>query len=342
MDVTEIVTELTGKGLHLETYGGNIRIWPKEKLTKEDRDLVKAFKKPLLNMLDPQDENSRSERSEHSEPNFKVFSREKEHIDDGYTFFSENKVKTNVHNVHYVHSSSSEGPETNVHNVHDVHAFETFLDRPEINVHDVHPQEKYELRQLGAWYFSEGPSGFNPHGDYSEYDPGTHKSALNMLNLVRDLTWPDFEVYVDGSLITLKRVKEKYFPRRITIEWERFVDWWETLGSYPPPGTSFRAFSEEIADQIVTRWKEISKKVNKEFLKDFDYYQIAAFKDRVFVSQTRFIPGGPDPEELHLLKAEASKKIEIELELKRESTEKLLGLKEELGKKFTDIVGKKN
>ena len=140
MDVTEIVTELTDKGLHLETYGGNIRIWPKEKLTKEDRDLVKAFKKPLLDILDPQDENSRSERSEHSEPNFKVFSREKEHTDDGYTFFSENKVKINVHNVHYVHSSSSERPETNVHDVHhvhdvhdvhDVHAFETFLDRPD-------------------------------------------------------------------------------------------------------------------------------------------------------------------------------------------------------------------
>ena len=149
MDVTEIVTELTGKGLHLETYGGNIRIGPKEKLTNEVRDLVKAFKKPLLDMLDLQDENPRSERSEHREPNFKVFSREKEHTDDGYTSFSENKVKTNVHNVHYVHSSSSEGPETNVH-----------------NVHDVHPQDNYELRQLGAWYFSEGPSGFDPHGDY--------------------------------------------------------------------------------------------------------------------------------------------------------------------------------
>ena len=333
MDVTEIVTELTGKGLHLETYGGNIRIWPKEKLTKEDRDLVKEFKKPLLDMLDLQEDHQRSERSEHREPSFKVFSREKEHTDDGYTSFSENKVKINVHNVHDVHSSSSEGPEINVHNVHDVHAFETFLDRPEINVHDVHPQEKYELRQLGARYFSEGPSGFNPHGDYSEYDPGTHKSALNMLNLVRDLTWPDFEVYVDGSLITLKRVKEKYFPRRITIEWERFVDWWETLGSYPPPGTSFRAFSEEIADQIVARWKEISKKVNKEFLKDFDNYHIEAFQDRVFVSQTRFIPGGPDSDELHLLKTEAANKLEIELELTRDSAEKLVGFKEEFSEK---------
>ena len=312
MDVTEIVTELTGKGLHLDTYGGNIRIWPKEKLTKEDRDLVKAFKKPLLDMLDPQDENSRSERSEHSEPNFKVFSREKEHIDDGYTSFSENKVKTNVHNVHYVHSSSSEGPETNVH-----------------NVHDVHPQEKYELRQLGAWYFSEGPSGFDPQGDYSEYDAGIHKSALNMLNLVRDLTWPDFEVYVDGSLITLKRVKEKHFPRRITLEWNRFVDWWETLGSYPPPGTSFRAFSEKIAHEIVTRWNEISEKVDKEFIKDFNNYHIVAFREQVFVSQTRFIPGGPDSEELHLLKAEAANKLEIELELTRERAEKLVGFKDE-------------
>ena len=151
MDVTEIVTELTGKGLHLVTYGGNIRIWPKEKLTKEDRDLVKAFKKPLLDMLDPQDENSRSERSEHCEPNFKVFSREKEHTDDGYTSFSENKDKTNVH------SSSSEGPETKVHNVH---FLETFLDRPKNNVHNVHPQEKYELCKLGAWYFSEESSAW--------------------------------------------------------------------------------------------------------------------------------------------------------------------------------------
>ena len=89
--------------------------------------------------------------------------------------------------------------------------------------------------------------------------------------------------------------RKSIFPRRITLEWERFVDWWETLGSYPPSGTSFRTFSEEIADQIVTRWEEISAKVDKEFLKDFDNYQIAAFQDRVFVSQTRFIRKWPLP-----------------------------------------------
>ena len=293
-------------------------------------DLVPKF----LNMVLPflKKRHLGGELGERCEPNFKVFSREKEHTDDGYTSFSENKVKTNVHNVHYVHSSSSEGPKTNVHNVHNVHALETFLDRPKTNVHnvhDVHPHENYELRQLGAWYFSEGPSGFDPQGDYSEYDAGIHKSALNMLNLVRDLTWPDFEVYVDGSLITLKRVKEKHFPRRITLEWERFVDWWETLGSYPPPGTSFRAFSEEIAHEIVTRWKEISEKVDKEFLKDFNNYHIVAFQDRVFVSQTRFIPGGPGLDELYLLKAEAANKLVIEFGATRERAEKLVGFKEE-------------
>ena len=88
-----------------------------------------------------------------------------------------------------------------------------------------------------------------------------------MLNLVRDLTWPDFEVYVDCSLITLKRIKEKHFPRRITMDWNRFVDWWETLGSYPPPGTSFETCSEEVAQEIVAKWNGIAKKVNKEFLK---------------------------------------------------------------------------
>ena len=123
--------------------------------------------------------------------------------------------------------------------------------------------------------------------------------------------------------------RKSIFPRRITLEWERFVDWWETLGSYPPSGTSFRTFSEEIADQIVTRWNEISEKVDKEFLKDFCNFHILAFRDRVFVSQPRLIPGGPDPEELHLLKAEATNKLEIELELTRDSAEKLVGFKEE-------------
>ena len=141
MEVAKVYSELTGKGLHLVTHEGKIRVWPKEKLTKKDRELLKAYKEELLVLPFLKKRHLGGERGERCEPNFKVFSREKEHIDDGYTSFSENKFKINVHNVH------------------DVHAFETFLDRPDINVHDVHPQEKYELRKLGAWYFSEGTSG---------------------------------------------------------------------------------------------------------------------------------------------------------------------------------------
>ena len=158
MEVAEVYSELTGKGLHLVTHEGKIRVWPKEKLTKKDRELLKAYKEELLVLPFLKKGHLGGELGERCEPNFKVFSREKGYTDAGYMSFPENKVKTNVHHVHHVHPSFSEGSESNVHNVH--------------------PTESYELRQLGAWYFSEGPSGFDPHGDYSEYDTGAPTSRL--------------------------------------------------------------------------------------------------------------------------------------------------------------------
>ena len=90
------------------------------------------------------------------------------------------------------------------------------------NVHQVHATETFELRQLGAWYFSD--NGFQDGGDYSEYDAGSNKSALRMQNMIRNLTWPDFEVSVDGSMIILKRVKERYFPRKTKAESSQLND----------------------------------------------------------------------------------------------------------------------
>ena len=113
------------------------------------------------------------------EPNFKVFSREKGHTDDEYMSFPEIKSKNNVHNVHHVH-----------------------------------PAENFELLHLVSWFFSDNQAGFEDGGDYSEYDTGSNKSALRMQNMVRNLTWPNFEVSVDGSMIILKRVKERCFPRK--------------------------------------------------------------------------------------------------------------------------------
>ena len=45
-----------------------------------------------------------------------------------------------------------------------------------------------------------------------------------MQNMVRNLTWPDFEVSVDGSMIILKRVQERYFPRKTKAESPQFND----------------------------------------------------------------------------------------------------------------------
>ncbi len=189
MESSEFYSELRAKGLQLANHDGKLRVGPKEKLTKEDRELLKAFKEELLVLPAMKKVHSVSEHGERCEPNFKVFSREKGHTDAEYMSFPEIKGKTNVHNVH-----------------------------------DVHPTENFELRQLGNWFFSDNQAGFEDGGDYSEYDAGSNKSALRMQNMVRNLTWPDFEVSVDGSMIILKRVKERYFPRKKKAESSQFND----------------------------------------------------------------------------------------------------------------------
>ena len=189
MESSEFYSELKAKGLQLANHDGKLRVGPKEKLTKEDRELLKAFKEELLVLPAMKKVHSVSEHSERCEPKSRVFYRKKGHTDAEYMSFPEIKGKTNVHNVH-----------------------------------DVHQTENFELRQLGYWYFSDNQAGFEEGGDYSEYDAGSNKSALRMQNMVRNLTWPDFEVSVDGSMIILKRVKERYFPRKSKDESSQLND----------------------------------------------------------------------------------------------------------------------
>ena len=179
MESNELYSELKAKGLQLANHDGKLRVWPKEKLTKEDRELLSSFKEELLALPVVMKVHPESVHGVRSEPKSRVFYREKGHTNAEYMSFPEIKSKNNVHNVH-----------------------------------DVHPTEDFELRQLGNWYFSDNQAGFEDGGDYSEYDAGSNKSALRMQNMVRNLTWPDFEVSVDGSMIILKRVKERYFPRK--------------------------------------------------------------------------------------------------------------------------------
>ena len=187
MESSEFYSELKAKGLLLANHDGKLRVGPKEKLTKEDRELLKAFKEELLALPAMMKEHPESVHGVRCEPNSRVFYREKRHTDAEYMSSPVIKGKTNVHNVH-----------------------------------NVHPAENFELRQLGNWFFSD--NGFEDGGDYSEYDAGSNKSALRMQNMVRNLTWPDFEVSVDGSMIILKRVKERYFPRKTKAESSQLND----------------------------------------------------------------------------------------------------------------------
>ena len=189
MESSEFYSELKAKGMQLANHDGKLRVGPKEKLTKEDRKLLKVLKEELLALPAMMKVHPESVHGVRSEPKSRVFYREKRHTNAEYMSFPEIKGKTNVHNVH-----------------------------------DVHPTENFELRQLGNWFFSDNQTGFEDGGDYSEYDAGSNKSALRMQNMVRNLTWPDFEVSVDGSMIILKRVKERYFPRKSKAESSQLND----------------------------------------------------------------------------------------------------------------------
>ena len=189
MESSEFYSEMKAKGIQLANHDGKLRVGPKEKITKEDRKLLKVLKEELLALPAMMKVHPESVHGVRSEPKSRVFYREKGHTDAEYMSFPEIKGKTNVHNVH-----------------------------------DVHQTENFELRQLGYWYFSDNQAGFEEGGDYSEYDAGSNKSALGMQNMVRNLTWPDFEVSVDGSMIILKRVKERYFPRKSRDESSQLND----------------------------------------------------------------------------------------------------------------------
>ena len=189
MESSEFYSELKAKGLLLANHDGKLRVWPKEKLTKGDRELLKVLKEELLALPAMMKVHPESVHGVRSEPKSRVFYREKGHTNAEYMSFPEIKGKTNVHNVH-----------------------------------QVHPAENFELRQLGSWFFSDNQAGFEDGGDYSECDAGSNKSALRMQDMVRNLTWPDFEVSVDGSMIILKRVQERYFPRKSKAESSQLND----------------------------------------------------------------------------------------------------------------------
>jgi len=95
MESSEFYSELKAKGLQLANHDGKLRVGPKEKLTKEDRELLKVLKEELLALPAMMKVHPESVHGVRSEPKSRVFYREKGHTDAEYMSFPEiKKVKT--------------------------------------------------------------------------------------------------------------------------------------------------------------------------------------------------------------------------------------------------------
>ncbi len=77
----------------------------------------------------------------------------------------------------------------------------------------LHQYDSLEQEQLQGrfrdWWWKEFDSG----ADGAEYDAGSAEYAGGLLPILRNLTWPDFQVEAVGSILKLKRVCERHYPQ---------------------------------------------------------------------------------------------------------------------------------
>jgi len=53
---------------------------------------------------------------------------------------------------------------------------------------------------------------FDCEGDAGEFDAETLEAANELLPIAQNLTWPDFKVQTEGSILKLRRVCERHYP----------------------------------------------------------------------------------------------------------------------------------
>ena len=51
------------------------------------------------------------------------------------------------------------------------------------------------------------------HSTPDEFNAGSAEAASELLLLLRNLVWPDFKVEAVGSILKLKRVCERHYPK---------------------------------------------------------------------------------------------------------------------------------
>ncbi len=76
----------------------------------------------------------------------------------------------------------------------------------------LHQYDSLEQEQLRGcfrgWWWNELDTGANS----AEYHAESAEAASELLPILRNLVWPDFEVVVGGPILRLARVCERHYP----------------------------------------------------------------------------------------------------------------------------------
>jgi hypothetical protein len=59
------------------------------------------------------------------------------------------------------------------------------------------------------WWWDQ----FDTGADAAEYHAESAEAATGLLPLLRNLVWPDFEARAEGTILKLKRVSERHYPK---------------------------------------------------------------------------------------------------------------------------------
>ena len=70
------------------------------------------------------------------------------------------------------------------------------------------PMGESEISRFREWWWNALDTG----ADDAEFNAESAEAASELLPLLRNLVWPDFEVVVDGPILRLARVCERHYP----------------------------------------------------------------------------------------------------------------------------------
>jgi hypothetical protein len=71
------------------------------------------------------------------------------------------------------------------------------------------PSSEALIPRFREWWWNELDTG----ADDAEYHAESAEAATGLLPILQNLVWPDFQVEAEGSILRLKRVSERHYPK---------------------------------------------------------------------------------------------------------------------------------